>query len=135
MEQLDFERVCKIDPTRLQENMSYPADEMLITGKPKRISRPLVDFEPSRSGVGFWEAEVGAWKFVYPSNRNEIFHVLEGTFSLESETTPQTEFSNRLLKYTRVEEAPLQLRDSRRKIFRIVQIQCEFTVPLSVLRP
>ncbi|MEX3791458.1 cupin domain-containing protein [Paraburkholderia sp. BR14374] len=26
-------------------------------------------------------------------NRNEIFHVLEGTFSLESETTPQTEFT------------------------------------------
>ncbi|MBC8749789.1 MULTISPECIES: cupin domain-containing protein [Paraburkholderia] len=93
MEQLTFERVCKIDPTQLQENMSYPADEMLIAGRPKRISRPLVDFEPSRPGVGFWEAEVGAWKFVYPSKRNEIFHVLEGTFSLESETTPQTEFS------------------------------------------
>ena len=43
--------------------------------------------------------------------------------------------ASRLLKYTRVKEAPLQLRDSRRKIFRFVQIQCEFNVPSSALRP
>ncbi|APA89029.1 DUF861 domain-containing protein [Paraburkholderia sprentiae WSM5005] len=93
MELFTFNKVGKVDPTQLQQNSSHPADEMLVAGKPKRTSKPLVDFEPWRPGVGFWEAEVGAWNFVYPSNRNEIFHVLEGTFSIESETTPRIEFT------------------------------------------
>src|SRR6266702_3116346 len=57
------------------------------------------------------------------------------TYALPENPNMVAELLNRLLKYSRVEEASLQLRDSRRKIFRIVQIQCEFNVSLSVLRP
>lgn len=93
MKQILLDRLLKIETAGIPVTVSYPADDMCIDGKPKRTSTPVVDFHAGSAGVGFWEAEFGAWNFAYPSDRSEVFHVLKGAFSLEGENVPRQEFS------------------------------------------
>ncbi|VVE05856.1 cupin [Pandoraea cepalis] len=93
MNQISLDGLLKIATAELPMTVTYPADDMCVVGKPKRTSTPVVDFQAGATGIGFWEAEFGAWKFAYPSDRSEVFHVLKGTFSLEGENVPRQEFS------------------------------------------
>ncbi|VVD79215.1 cupin [Pandoraea communis] len=93
MKQINLDRLLKIETARMPATVSYPADDMRINGTPRRASTPVIDFQAGSAGVGFWEAEFGAWKFAYPLDRSEVFHVLKGTFSLEGENAPRQEFT------------------------------------------
>ena len=64
-------------------SVDYPQSERLVHGNPKRSTHAI--YEHPNMSCGLWECEVGAWKIVFATNKQEFFQVISGKVRLHSE--------------------------------------------------
>jgi uncharacterized cupin superfamily protein len=62
--------------TGLEPVLDQPRVDRRVQGAPQRKTWTLHEAGPMSAGV--WECEPGRWRIVFPTGRQEYFHVLEG---------------------------------------------------------
>ena len=60
--------------------LDQPREDRRVIGAPQRQTWTLHEAGPMSAGV--WACEVGRWRIVFPADRQEYFHVLQGRVRL-----------------------------------------------------
>ena len=82
--------IVLIDRTdHLTPQLDQPRAERRVQGAPQRKTWTLHESGPMSAGV--WECEPGRWRIVFPPQRQEFFHVLQGRVRLHDAAGACTE--------------------------------------------
>ena len=67
-----------------------PRPDRLIAGNPLRTTHQ--HYECKGVSAGVWECEPGAWHIHFAPNKDEFFHVIEGSLRITAETGDISEY-------------------------------------------
>lgn len=73
-----YPRIVPMTQPSQAGQVDHPRADRQITGVPRRETWPLYESADGVTSVGIWSCEVGMWRIVFSSGKEEYFFVLEG---------------------------------------------------------